>query len=852
MRKVALKGMLARKVRLALTALSIALGVTLIAGTYVFTDTINGSFAKIFGSGYARTDVVLTMNTDLSGDFDVPPLPGRVLEQVKGVSGVQAAEGVVFWPNLRVRRPDGTELKTLGFSAVNSAAKELFATVDYVAGRAPRNSSEVTILKGTADKEGLELGDRLKMSSVAPVRTYTIAGIYTMDGVDSFGGGIIGTFTLPEAQRMSGLGNDFTEIDVRAQDGVSAAELRNRIAQKVTGIPGLQVRTSKAEATAQLASLNTDFLGTLRTALLAFAGIALFVGAFLIFNTFSITVAQRSREFALLRVLGAKRAQVLRSVVAEGLVLGLLGSIVGLGLGVLTARLLRWLFMQVGADMPTSATVVGTRTVVVSLLVGVGITLLACLTPALRATRIPPLAALRDGLTGERGSSHKLVVFGAVLTVIGIASMSYGLFAGLDAKPALLYLGLGAALTFLGVAFLSPRLVGPVAGLVGAPLRRLGVPGLLARQNSVRQPGRTAVTAAALMIGVALVTFATIFASGAGKTIRDAVESSFTGQAIVQGDSGGGPPVPVPVGATRLIASVPGVSEVAATRFARSRVNGDVTSVSGIDTDTIGAVYEINWADGSSASALKKLGDGTILVGKDYAEANDISLGDTLTLESQNVRSLKLKAVGITDDDTGLLGDLTVSLPVIERDFGARDDAFVMAAFDVPESRQDAVRGRIDRTLKRQFPGLTVQSNDEFVKQQEDAVGQLLSLIYALLAMAVIVSLFGIVNTLVLSISERVRELGLLRAIGMSRRQVRRMIRYEAVITALIGAVLGMVLGVVLAVLVTRAIEDFALSFPIATLVAVLLASALAGVLAAILPARRASRLDVLESLAYE
>ena len=852
MRKVALKGMLARKVRLALTALSIALGVTLIAGTYVFTDTINSSFEKIFSSGYGKTDVVLTMNTDLAGDNEATPLPGKVLDQVKEVEGVAAVDGVVFWPSLRVRRPDGAELKSLGFNAVNSAAGPAFATSDYVEGAGPQRDDEVSILKGTADNEGLEVGDQLQMSSAEPVKLYTISGIYTMADIDSFGGGIIGTFTLAEAQRMTGLGEDFTEIDVQAADGVSPAVLRTRIAAAVSGVPGLQVRTSTAETVAQLESLNTDFLGGLRTFLLAFAGIALFVGAFLIFNTFSITVAQRSREFALLRVLGAKRRQVLRSVVAEGLVLGVIGSAVGLGLGILTARFLRWLFKQAGADMPSSATVLETRTIVVSLIVGVVITLIACLAPAVRATRIPPLAALRDGLSRERGPSHKLLVLGIVLTLFGLMAMAYGLFGGLEAKPALSALGFGAALTFLGVAFLSPRLVGPIASFVGAPLARFGTPGVLARENSVRQPGRTAVTAAALMIGVALVTFASIFASGASKTVRDAVESSFTGQAIIQAESSGGPPAPVPTGAAKLVRATEGVSDVAVMRFARARVDGKTTSVVGIDPGTMPAVYKIKWAEGTDDAALAGLGDGTILVGKDYAEEHDLDVGDTVTLETQKVPSLELKVVGITDDDADMLGDLTVSLPVIERDFGARDDAFVMASFDVPEAERDGLRAQIEQKLAAQFPGLTVQSNAEFVEQIEKQIGQALWFIYALLGLTILVSLFGIVNTLVLSISERVRELGLLRAIGMSRRQVRRMIRYEAVITALIGAVLGMALGVVLAVLVTRAIDDFALSFPIPTLIVLLFASAMAGVLAAVIPARRASRLDVLESLSYE
>jgi putative ABC transport system permease protein len=813
---------------LLLTALSIALGVTLIAGTYVFTDTINASFEGIFGNAYEKTDVAITADTDLSGGGDPPPVPGALLDKVKAVPGVAVAEGSVFRSGLIARRADGSKLKGVGFNAITSVSSKEFSTTDYVAGEAPRTADEVSIIKSTADNEGLEPGDKLLLSAAAPAKEYVISGVYTFSGVDSFGGGVIGTFTLPEAQRLSGIGDDFSEIDIIGEDGVTATALRGRVADAVRGTPGLNVRTGSQEASAQLDSINSDFLGTLRTALLAFGGIALFVGAFLIFNTFSITVAQRTREFALLRVLGAKRGQILRSVLFEGVTLGVIGSLIGLGLGVLTARGLRAVFKAIGADMPNTGTVISARTIIVSIVVGLTITVIASIAPALRATRVPPLAALREGFDRERGPSRWGFILGAVLTALGLVAMAYGLFGGLDATPALSWLGLGAAMTFLGVAFLSPRLVGPLAGLIGVPLSRRGVTGVLARQNTVRQPGRTAVTAAALMIGVALVTFASIFAAGIGATIRDAVASSFTGQAVIQSDSGGGPPTPIPAAATKAV--------------------GEVT---GVNPDTFGQVYKLDWKDGSAAT-LAGLGQGEVLVGKDYAEAHNLSIGDELVLQTQRVKKLPMKIVGITDDDAGVVGDVSVSLPVIAQQFGASNDAVVMAAFDVPKDQEASVRAAINSKLNSDFSGLKVQSNDEFVKDQEQQVNQLLVLIYALLTMAIIVSLFGIVNTLVLSIAERVRELGLLRAIGMTSRQVRQMIRYEAVITALIGAVLGMVLGIVLAVLVTRAIDTFVLTIPIGTMIFLLIASAIAGVLAAILPARRAAKLNVLEALAYE
>jgi putative ABC transport system permease protein len=408
-------------------------------------------------------------------------------------------------------------------------------------------------------------------------------------------------------------------------------------------------------------------------------------------------------------------------------------------------------------------------------------------------------------------------------------------------------MGLGAVATFLGVAFLSPRLVGPIAGFVGRPFERFrGITGRIARENTVRFPGRTAVTAGALMVGVALVTFASVFAAGAKTTIRDAVNNGSRAQAVVESTNFGS----FSTQATQAVAKVPGVKEVGALRNAQGRVDGKKQGFSGIDPKTFPDLYHAEWKQGDD-NTLRALGDGSVIVSKKYAEDNDVKVGESLTVQTAKVERLPLKVTGIIDDKGGLYGPLTVANSVLQRDFGATKDSFVFVGFDAgADDRQ--VKASIDKVLDDQFPEAEAKTNAEFIKQQEGQVDQLLALIYALLAMAIIVSLFGIVNTLVLSISERVRELGLLRAIGMSRRQVRRVIRYEAIITAQIGAVIGMALGIVLSVLVTRAIDGFKLSIPVPTLILLLILAAFAGVLAAILPARRASRLDVLQSLAYE
>lgn len=853
MRHVALRDLIARRLRLALTALAIALGVTLIAGTYVFTDTIDGAFTQIFKTGLRNTDVVITTDNSLSGQGSPPPVPGSVLTRVRQVAGVKVAAGSIFSPGLTAHRPDGRTVGGRGLNAVVSVSEPPFGSARFVAGHEPQRDDEIAILKATADSERLGLGDRLVISAAAPRRTYTVSGIYTMAGIDSFGGGLIAAFTLPEAQRLSGLGDAFSEIDVQGQSGVGAAELRARVAAALGGYRGLEIRTGAQQLTESLNQIDDGFLGVLRTALLAFAGISLFVGAFLIFNTFSITVAQRTREFALLRVLGAKRRQILASVLTEGLVLGVAGSLIGLGLGVLTAKLLRTLFKAIGADMPSAAMVIETRTVLVSLLVGVIVTMLSALAPALRATRVPPLAALREGIASEQRGSRRPVVAGGVLLACGLAALVYGLFGGPSGGSALSWLGAGAGLTFLAVALLSPRLVGPIAAVVGAPLARRGIAGRLARQNAVRLPGRTAVTAAALMIGVALVVFASIFAAGAGRTVRDAVKGSFSGQAVILGGTGGGPSQPVPAAATELVAAVPGVAVVAPLGFGVAATGGDKVQVTGVDPASFAGLYRVGWArGGGDEQTLAQLASGQVLVDKDYAASRHLKVGQTLRMRTQLDRRLQLTVAGITDDKAGVLGKLTVTRALLRSAFGVTDNAVLLVGIRGSSDEQTAVRAAIRKHLDQAFPGMAVQSNDEFIKQQQAQVNQVLALIYALLAMAIVVSLFGIVNTLILSIAERVHELGLLRAIGMSRRQVRRVIRYEAVLTALIGATLGVLLGIVLAVLVTRAIEDFVLSIPVLTLVVVFVLAIIAGVLAAVIPARRAARVDVLEAIAYE
>jgi putative ABC transport system permease protein len=847
-RKVALRGLFARKLRLILTALAVALGVTLIAGTYVFTDTINRSFDRIFTQSAKGTDASVTprktIDTSNNGGTQ-PTVSPAILAQVRKQPGVQSADGSVFDVGTILGK-DGKRIGQGGAPnfIASIADQPRFDAFTIKDGRKPQTADEVAMDASTVKKQDWKLGDKIAIVASSQRKDYTLVGVTQIAGVDSFGGAAVADMLLPEAQRMLGK-RGFDQIQVSAKPGVTPEQLRDQLKTELPNT--VDVRTGQEQARKQSNDVK-DNLSFLTTLLLAFAGISLFVGAFIIFNTFSITVTQRMREFALLRTLGASRGQVMRSVITEGLTIGVLGSVVGLLLGILVAEGLRALFRAIGVDLPSNGNVIASRTIIVSLLVGTVVTVLSSLAPALRATRVPPVEALHEGaVPPSRGPSRKVTISGVVLGVLGMGLMAAGLFGSFSSNAALSFVGFGALATFLGVALVSPYLIRPLASLVGRPFERMrGITGRLARENTVRQPGRTAVTAAALMVGVALVAFVSIFAAGIKTTIAKAVDDNLKAAFVVQNTDGFSPFSPEVL---RRVEQVPGVSETSPVRFGLARVQGvkGNQAVSGIDPQTFNNLYGVS----SGAAALNALGPGRIAVSKGYADDHKIKAGDTINLTTSIGRKQALRVTGVVNDKGDLVAALIVTNRQMLTDFGEPKDAFGMVGVD-PGANEKAVQTRITSVLERQYPEAEALTAKEFTDDVAGQINQLLYLIYTLLALAVIVSLFGIVNTLVLSISERTRELGLLRAVGTTQRQVRRIVRYEAVITSLIGGVLGIVLGAILAVLFTQPLDNFTLSIPVVTLVLMLVVAGIAGVGAAVLPARRASRLDVLEALAYE
>jgi putative ABC transport system permease protein len=857
--KVSLRGLAGRKLRAVLTGIAIVLGVAMISGTYILTDTINRAFTTLFTESYAGTDAVVSgKGLDISIDGETPPSPpveASLLETVRGVNGVALATGTVLDDfNTKILTPEGEAVSsegapTFGFGIDTDPKLAQFNPLNVLEGRWPAAADEVVIDVGTADKQGYEVGDMVEITTLQPKRAFELVGVARYGSIDSLGNASFVVFTIPSAQELLDRVGQYDAISAAAREGVSEDELVKAIEPVLPA--DAQVVSATAEAEEQVDEVN-EFTKFFSYFLLAFAGIALFVGAFVIFNTFSITVAQRTREFATLRTIGASRRQVLGSVILESLVIGLVASLIGLGLGVLLAEGIEALFRSFGIELPTADRVFATRTVVVSLIVGVGITLLAGLFPAIRATRVPPIAAVREGSTLPRSRFAPFVPWIAALVVAGsVLALSRAMFADdLGTGDRLLSIAGGVLLLFLGVAMLSSHLVRPIASAVGLPARSAGgVAGRLASANAVRNPGRTAATAAALMIGIALVSFIATLTNGMKASNREAIEEQVIADYVVTSQDGYTPFV---AAAGDALAASPVPELVTNVRSDVGEVNGDDAEVSGIDPDKIAAAYDFDWRQGSD-DVLATLGTTNAIVSKDFAEDHDIALGSTVTLRSVANRTADLKVVGVYEPPPfyPLLDNLSVSTELFDSLYDRPRNRWTWA--NVAGESTDEGRAQMEEAISG-FPDTQVETREEWIDREDADFNEFISFLYVMLTLAVFVSIFGMINTLVLSVYERTREIGMLRAIGMTRRQVRRMIRQESIITALIGAALGLPLGIFLAALVNRALSEFDVRFsvPWTQLIVLTVVAVIIGILAAIMPARRAAKLNPLEAIAYE
>lgn len=845
--RVTWRNLLARKVRLLLSAFAIVLGVAFVAGSFVFTDAMGGAFRGIIAGGTADVEIAPAGANDFNAAQDVRTVPAELAERLRTVPEAQSVHPYTQVLNLYVIGEDGRVVggngpPGIGISDIDTRAVTGKPIVTYVAGEHPSGRGEVALDVATAERAEYHLGDTVTL--VTPGDPPTVKA--ELVGLVEFGDGSLAgaTLTILDERAMQELffgGREvYSGISLSTADDVSQKEL----VQAVTPLlpDDLSARTGDAIVAENEEDLE-EVLGFLNTFLLVFAAIAMVVGTFLIVNTFSILVAQRSRELALLRALGASRRQVNRSVLTEAFAVGLVGATLGLGGGYLLAIGMRALFGTLGLDLGETELPVHGRTVVVSYAVGVLVTMVAAWLPARRASRIPPVAAMRDDVALPEVSIRRRLVAGVVMILGGIGLM----VAGFDREgtTGVTLIGLGMLLILVGVALTSPVLGRPLVWLMGVAYRRaFGTVGLLAAQNARRNPRRTAATASALMLGLALVSLMSIMGASAAASTDKAVEESLTSQFVVSNVVGS----PFTTRIAEEIRDVDGVGTVAQFRQAFPTIDGDTAFVGAADPEDLAEALDVPMVTG----ILDRLRPGTVLVSRETVERRGFEMGQTLPMRFQG-GTVPVQVAGVFDGGGVLPANYLVTLDTLTKGGLAPLDSILFIT-EAAGADSEQVRADVE-AVTEQLPTVTLKDPAQFAEEQKEQIGFFLNVIYALLGLAVVIAVLGIVNTLALSVIERTREIGLLRAVGVSRPQLRRMVRLESVIVAVLGAVLGVLLGVAFGVALQRAVADEGvdvLSIPGLRLGGFVLVAALVGVLAAVLPARRAARLDVLRAISTE
>ena len=857
--KLTLNSLWSHKRRLISTCVAVILGVAFMAGTFVLTSTINKVFDDLFSTGYGGVDAVVRgpvlFKDAQQGGTQRDKFAESALPKVRALPGVADAEGSISTEQIAVLDAKNESMGGNGPPTIVGSWNPDAQLNPYhvVQGRAPRSARQAVIDKAGFEKGKFHLGGKIRLVTAKGTEAFTLVGVTRFGNADSSGGVLGVQTTLSEAQRLIAEPDRLQAINVRAAPGVSPDQLVRRIeAAKVA--PKVDVVTGEQAAAEQSQELKGGFVSFFSTILLVFACIALFVGAFIISNTFGILIAQRTKELALLRAIGASRRQVLGSVLLEAACIGIFSAVVGFVAGVALAKGALVALNAAGIDLPSAGISVEPRSAVITIVVGLAITAIASLLPAIRATRVPPIAALRDVAIDRSNASRVRAGVGALALILGIVLLrpAFGADPTTDQIPGV---GLGLGLVIIAVLVLGPTFSKPLSFLVGSPLPLLrGITGRLARENAMRNPRRTASTASALIIGVTLIVFITAFAASTQTSISNTISGGFRGEYIVQPANQGNFVGVDPKLAAKL-RKVDGVQLVTAATFTGAQVvlpDGSKPGgfVAGID-DAYGTVFDVHMESGS----LGDLRDGRIIVDRQVAKKHHVRDGQQIKVTSASGRRGTYRVAAISDEPQ-LLGQFTITKADSAKLNPAPTDSFLGVKLQ-HAGDLESLRKPLQAVVK-QYPTMKLQDRDQFTGSIVNQIKALLNVIYGLLAISVLIALIGIANTLSLSIYERTRELGLLRAMGMSRDQLRSSVRWEAAIVALMGTAIGLVLGVgaslvMVKALVSQGITDFQLPIvgTLSLLTIVIVALAL-GVLAAVRPARRAARLNVLEAIASE
>ena len=845
MLRIALKGVLARRLRLGLTAASIVIGVAFVSGTLVLTDTLNATFDQIFGNATKGVSVVVRGEQAFEASGDNGPVderglvPDAALAQVRQVPGVSDAVGDAG---------GYAQLVYKGKAVVNCGAPNLgtawvgdgpLSSLHLVKGAAPVAADEVVIDEKSAEKFSIPLGAPVGVVVSGRTTPAKVVGVVRFGEGSSLAGATLTAFAPQTAQKLLlGTADKWSTLQIGAEPGVSQEALRARVARALAG-EHLQVLTEKQYVADQSDAVKSGFQ-FFNILLLVFAFISVFVAVFIIFNTFTVLVAQRTRELALLRALGAGRGQVMRAVVFEALAVGIFAGVVGLGLGVVVAAGLRALISSFADGLDTTSLQIQPRTIIVGLLVAVVVTVAAAVVPAVRASRVPPIAAMRDDFVLPTASLRRRNIVGAVLLAVGIGLLVLGVRGGNA-----LEIGLGAIAMFRAATALSPLLSQPIVGGLGRLLPRIwGTTGRLARENALRNPRRTAATSSALMIGIALTTTMSVMAASITTSANAAIDKSVGADFIITAKNF----APVSDSVARNVAAVPGAGAVTSFRSGSMKVRGSVKQVQGATGDTVADTLRLNVVDGSVDDV--PLGD--VIISEEEAKSRHLRVGSTLPVEFALTHQQTLTVTGIYAKNP-IAGAYVIGLDTYDANFRNRLD-IVVAVKAVEGTNLGTLRQGLAKALAP-TPNLELRDQTQFKQDQKRQINQVLIFVLALLVLSLVIAWLGIVNTLALSVFERTREIGLLRAVGMGTRQVRRMVRLESVVIAAFGALLGVVLGLGYGAALVQALASQGIdttSIPWTQLIGYLVIGVIAGVTAAWWPARRAAKLDVLQAIASE